>query len=428
MRRPADQCKLLFLYLLRCSSAAFASSRASIINNIMNIPRFSVSTCTNSPYYQVPSNQKATFVTAAASSSASSSSASSATFERALEEGGHISLRIAHREDIPDIQRCNLATLPENYNSNFYSEMLRFWPDLALVVEHIPPSRVEEEEESKISFFGGAYDPMTSSANNRRRIVGYVLGKVDPPTTVTDSDKDRIPFQYEQVYGHVTSLAILDSYRRRGLAWHLMNQLHTHLRDQHHVQAVGLHVRVSNDAARKLYQQQLGYTIQDVIPMYYQDGEDAYLMRKDLLAFEQQNNPTDATKTKTTKQTLLPQFIRQHQQHQPPEEDTTKWIHRYNTWVHKRRKTLSNNYYYYHDNPFRLPRVVWNSENERDLILKSQQQPKQQNRLPEILQDNSSSSSTQLPTKNGDTGHAEEEGEQHRHSQSQRLISGATGY
>ena len=39
-----------------------------------------------------------------------------------------------------------------------------------------------------------------------------------------------------------------------------------------------LHVRVSNQGALNLYQDTLGYHIERVIPKYYQDGEDAYLM------------------------------------------------------------------------------------------------------------------------------------------------------
>ena len=40
-----------------------------------------------------------------------------------------------------------------------------------------------------------------------------------------------------------------------------------------------LHVRVSNKGALNLYQDALGYTIERIIPRYYQDREDAYLMK-----------------------------------------------------------------------------------------------------------------------------------------------------
>ena len=40
---------------------------------------------------------------------------------------------------------------------------------------------------------------------------------------------------------------------------------------------VRLHVRVSDGAAKKLYCEGMGYMVNDVIGMYYQDEEDAYL-------------------------------------------------------------------------------------------------------------------------------------------------------
>jgi hypothetical protein len=161
--------------------------------------------------------------------------------------------------------------------------------------------------------------------------------------------------------------------------------------------------------------------------MYYQDGEDAYLMKKDLLTLDPMlqpnNNPTNDTTT-TTKRTLLPQLIPQHQPLEKDTTTTTKWIHRYNTWVQKRRHTHSNNYYYYHDHPFRLPRIVWNCDKDR--IFQQQSQPQSK---PQWISDNSSSSSTtQLPTTNNNADTTSDEvGETHP-SQSQKLLSGATGY
>lgn len=47
----------------------------------------------------------------------------------------------------------------------------------------------------------------------------------------------------------------------------------------HHV---SLHVRMSNIAALRLYQDTLGFTNEKVELKYYADGEDAYSMRMDL--------------------------------------------------------------------------------------------------------------------------------------------------
>lgn len=230
--------------------------------------------------------------------------------------GGYISLRVARRTDVPSIQRCNLATLPENYNENFYATHMRNWPELALVAEHIPEGYVEEgnNKNNRRSILGGLtggaarnkVSPLRrcdDSANKQCQIIGYVLGKVDQiprkaqsesfaPSWVQDDDNgflarqnQKKSFYYEQM-GHVTSLAILDGYRRKGLAAHLMNQLHYEMKNCYNADAVGLHVRVSNEAATNLYVSSMGYKVDDVIPGYYQDGEDAYLMRKDFVSDE----------------------------------------------------------------------------------------------------------------------------------------------
>lgn len=45
---------------------------------------------------------------------------------------------------------------------------------------------------------------------------------------------------------------------------------------------VSLHVRVSNNAALRLYRDTLGFQVENVESKYYADGEDAYAMRMDL--------------------------------------------------------------------------------------------------------------------------------------------------
>lgn len=49
---------------------------------------------------------------------------------------------------------------------------------------------------------------------------------------------------------------------------------------------VSLHVRVSNNAALRLYRDTLAFEVEKVEPKYYADGENAYSMRKDLSFLE----------------------------------------------------------------------------------------------------------------------------------------------
>ena len=190
-----------------------------------------------------------------------------------------ITLRLARRTDIPSIQRCNLATLPVNYNQQFYANHLRQWPELALVAE----AGAEENQRPLVSM--GPF-PTTQG---EPKIVAYVLGKVDERVVPVES-RWRSPYDdhhsYDSQYtteqiGHVTSLAVLQDYRGRGIAGDLMRQLHMHMAHCYDVDAVGLHVRKSNTPAGRLYEK-FGYSVEEQISSYYQDGEDAFFMRKEL--------------------------------------------------------------------------------------------------------------------------------------------------
>mmetsp|Transcript_16903 Transcript_16903/g.46736 ORF Transcript_16903/g.46736 Transcript_16903/m.46736 type:complete len:319 (-) Transcript_16903:146-1102(-) len=198
----------------------------------------------------------------------------------------NIQLRLARRTDVPSIQRCNLASLPENYNSQFYCSHLRQWPDLAIVAEHLGDGHADDKQAQRRPF--GSFPGLGGARQAEPKIVAYVLGKVDtaPPPTLdinafaNDPLSDEACLWQDEKLGHVTSLAVLQDYRRQGLARALMDQLHHHMQ-QGGVESCGLHVRMSNTAAYQLYEKD-GYEVSRIIPAYYQDGEDAYLMKKPL--------------------------------------------------------------------------------------------------------------------------------------------------
>jgi len=141
-------------------------------------------------------------------------------------------------------------------------------------------SRVTDDDEFE-------YKSSSSSRNSRK---GLFNGRARSSTLSSSSQSSQsLPYNNKplntqpiktELVGHVTSLAILQPYRRRGLAAKLMNQLHHHMETSYNAKGVSLHVRVSNTAAKRLYCDTMGYGVLDVIERYYQDGEDAYLMRK----------------------------------------------------------------------------------------------------------------------------------------------------
>jgi peptide alpha-N-acetyltransferase len=326
--------KLLFLSLLRTVSAMATSGSANHNHNHRN----------HNPYHHQSSAAASAATRTVTSSTRSSNSNnhhdtakgilnhhSSEKFHNNNNNAPPLILRKACVSDVLSIQRCNLATLPENYNEQFYVSHLRQWPELALVVvephQYSPFKDTTNNQQRKVSWNpllnnNNKHLPSSSSSSSPPppdKVVAYVLGKVEHvpmddeyslEETYSSSnsnsknnnnsnrwyESDRSVRQrlrpkriHMQSLGHVTSLAVLEPYRRRGLAEALMHQLHVHLKEQR-VATVGLHVRQSNLAASQLYQNVLQYQVVEKLPEYYQDGEDAYLMQKDLLKHEYQKD------------------------------------------------------------------------------------------------------------------------------------------
>jgi peptide alpha-N-acetyltransferase len=83
-------------------------------------------------------------------------------------------------------------------------------------------------------------------------------------------------------HGHITSLSVMRTHRRLGLAEKLMRQSQRAMAETFAAHYVSLHVRMSNTAALHLYRDTLGFTVDKVEKSYYADGEDAYSMRMEL--------------------------------------------------------------------------------------------------------------------------------------------------
>ncbi|MGC8937009.1 MAG: ribosomal protein S18-alanine N-acetyltransferase, partial [Candidatus Methanomethylicaceae archaeon] len=80
--------------------------------------------------------------------------------------------------------------------------------------------------------------------------------------------------------GHVISIAVMKEYRNRGIGYSLMMEGIKRVRECGATE-IYLEVRVSNKPAIELYRK-LGFRASRIIESYYRDGEDAYLMVKDL--------------------------------------------------------------------------------------------------------------------------------------------------
>jgi ribosomal-protein-alanine N-acetyltransferase len=80
--------------------------------------------------------------------------------------------------------------------------------------------------------------------------------------------------------GHIVSVAILPEYRRKGLGHAILAEALKGMRE-YNVKEGYLEVRVSNQPAIDLYRK-LGFSISKTSRHYYKDGEDAYIMVKEI--------------------------------------------------------------------------------------------------------------------------------------------------
>ncbi|KAJ8086823.1 N-terminal acetyltransferase A complex catalytic subunit ard1 [Marasmius tenuissimus] len=152
-----------------------------------------------------------------------------------------MNIRRATVEDLMHMQSVNLRNLPENYTMRYYLYHILTWPSLSYVAE------------------------------DQGRVVGYILAKMEEE-----------PADADHVHGHVTSISVLRSHRRLGLAKKLMIQSQEAMATVYKASYVSLHVRKSNRAALGLYKDTLGFTVKDIEKGYYADGEDAYAMQLSL--------------------------------------------------------------------------------------------------------------------------------------------------
>lgn len=165
-------------------------------------------------------------------------------------------IRLLRSSDIPLIQHANLENLPENYFMKYYLYHALSWPQLSYVAVDV--SRPKKTP----------YD--------YPKIVGYVLAKMEEEPT------DGVQ------HGHITSLSVMRTHRRLGIAEKLMRQSQLAMVETFGASYVSLHVRVSNKAAIHLYSKTLGFDREKTEAKYYADGEDAHCMKLDLAPIREQ--------------------------------------------------------------------------------------------------------------------------------------------
>ena len=147
-----------------------------------------------------------------------------------------VEIRPATKEDLPGAIGVNVQTLPEHYIEKFWSDTLATFPALFYV------------------------------AKDGDNVVGYIMGNL-----FQTLHQGRLI-----TAANVASVAVLSSYRNRGIATSLLNEFYRGAKSLG-LTFAALQVRFSNVNAKQLYDHQ-GFETIHTIPNYYSNGESAYLM------------------------------------------------------------------------------------------------------------------------------------------------------
>ena len=156
-------------------------------------------------------------------------------------------LRTFTVSDLERVMHINTACLPENYSSFFYNDLYTRFPDTFIVAE------MDGE------------------------IQGYIMCRIEKGW----SKRGRLS---PARLCHVVSIAVMESYRRRGIGKALVEQAMGRGRRTYDSNEGYLEVRVSNEPAVNLYAK-LGFTKVKRNYGYYLNGEDAWVMAAPLDKF-----------------------------------------------------------------------------------------------------------------------------------------------
>ena len=162
-----------------------------------------------------------------------------------------VEVREAKYEDLPTVVMINRAVLPENYPFSFFEWVYRKNPRYFLVAE----------------------------VNGK--VVGYLMSMLEGRRSLTLPDPSlALRIERGDRASHLLSLGVLKGYWGMGVGSSLLREYLRRLAEDG-VDFSFLEVRVSNVRAIRLYER-FGYVKYKVLSAYYLDGEDAFLMVREL--------------------------------------------------------------------------------------------------------------------------------------------------
>jgi [ribosomal protein S18]-alanine N-acetyltransferase len=142
-------------------------------------------------------------------------------------------IRRVQPNDIFPVIALAFETLPERYHPSIFTQFYESCPEGFLV------------------------------ALNHETIIGFLIGIKTTPDTA-----------------RILMLAVKDTHRKQGIGSALLMQFIKEMKQQN-VTRMELEVRTSNKGALRFYKSK-GFLLQATLQQFYQNGENAYCMRKEL--------------------------------------------------------------------------------------------------------------------------------------------------
>jgi len=142
-------------------------------------------------------------------------------------------------EDLEGVIKVNEQELPEDYPYFFYKSILDNYPESFLV-----------------------------ACNSNKEIIGYIMWRVERTPAIKSLKLKN--------NGHLVSIAVLQTYRRLGIATTLLSHSMKKIK-KYKIDEYVLEVRISNFEATNLYKK-FKFLTHSIKEKYYRDGENAYYM------------------------------------------------------------------------------------------------------------------------------------------------------
>ena len=133
--------------------------------------------------------------------------------------------------------------------------------DIFAVIKLSYETLTERYSPSLFNYFYETFPQGFLVAEKNGKLIGFIIG------TKTTEDFVRI-----------LMLGVSATYRKKKVATNLIKRFFE-IMHENNVIKIYLEVRTNNEIAIRFYKK-MGFNIVDVIPVFYQDGEDAYAMSK----------------------------------------------------------------------------------------------------------------------------------------------------